>query len=122
MSIHPVIATMLLPLLLDFSITLALKAKPKFRHEQEWNKWKFVHDRNYTNELEELERHLIWLSNKVYIDLHNANAHIFGFNLAMNHLGDLVCLKERVFKLPVSLSLQKYLFCFCRVKLIIWRN
>lgn len=67
-----------------------LKLKPRFRHEQEWGKWKLTNDRNYTSELEELERHLIWLSNKVYIDHHNANAHIFGFTLAMNHLGDLV--------------------------------
>lgn len=70
----------------------ALKLKPRFRYEQEWSKWKFTNDRNYTSDLEELERHLIWLSNKVYIDQHNANAHIFGFTLAMNHLGDLVCL------------------------------
>ena len=92
MKMHPAcaVAAMLLPLLLDLNVVSALKGKPNFRHEQEWSKWKSVHDRNYTNDLEELERHLVWLSNKVYIDQHNANAHIFGFTLAMNHLGDLV--------------------------------
>lgn len=83
-------ALLLLLLLLDFSMTLASRIKPKFLHEQDWGKWKLTHQRNYTSELEELERHLVWLSNKVYIDQHNANAHIFGFTLAMNHLGDLV--------------------------------
>ena len=77
-------------LLLNFRATFALKSKPKFQYEQEWGKWKLTNDRNYTSELEELERHLIWLSNKVYIEQHNANAHIFGFTLAMNRLGDLV--------------------------------
>lgn len=76
--------------LLLFNFSWATFAIPKFRYEQEWGKWKLTNDRNYTSELEELERHLIWLSNKVYIDQHNANAHIFGFTLAMNHLGDLV--------------------------------
>lgn len=80
-------------LLLNFRAAFGA-AKPKFRHEQEWGKWKLSNDRNYTSELEELERHLIWLSNKVYIDQHNANAHIFGFTLAMNHLGDLVRLNN----------------------------
>lgn len=77
-------------LLMNFRATF-VHAKAKYRYEHEWGKWKFTNDRNYTTELEELERHLIWLSNKVYIDQHNANAHIFGFTLAMNHLGDLVC-------------------------------
>ena len=90
--LHALALLLVALLLLDFRATFALKSKPRFRHEQEWGKWKFTNDRNYTNELEELERHLIWLSNKVYIDQHNANSHIFGFTLAMNHLGDLVCL------------------------------
>lgn len=85
-----VMVTVLLPVLLNIDAASAGKVKPKFRHEQKWTQWKSFHDRNYTNDLEELERHLIWLSNKVYIEQHNANAHIFGFTLAMNHLGDLV--------------------------------
>ena len=90
MKIHSVTAAVLVALLLNCSLALALKVKPKFQHELEWSKWKLTNDRNYTNVLEELERHLIWLSNKVYIEQHNANAHIFGFTLALNHLADLV--------------------------------
>ena len=62
----------------------------KFQHVEEWSSWKLKHGKNYSSTLEELERHLIWLSNKKYIDHHNINAHIFGFELAMNHLGDMV--------------------------------
>ena len=72
-------AATLLSLLLSFSPSLAQTVKAKFRFEDEWGSWKLTHDRNYTSEMEELERHLVWLSNKVYIDQHNANAHIFGY-------------------------------------------
>lgn len=61
-----------------------------FEHAAEWSHWKLKHERNYNSSLEELERHLVWASNKRYIDSHNANSHIFGFTLAMNHLGDVV--------------------------------
>lgn len=39
---------------------------------------------------EELEKHIVWLSNKKYIEEHNANADKFGFKLAMNQFGDVV--------------------------------
>lgn len=61
-----------------------------FKYLGEWSNWKLRHAKSYSSSLEELERHLIWLSNKRYIDHHNANSHIFGFTLAMNHLGDVV--------------------------------
>lgn len=61
-----------------------------FKHVEEWSHWKLKHAKTYATSLDELERHLIWLSNKKYIDHHNANSHIFGFTLAMNHLGDIV--------------------------------
>ena len=64
-----------------------------FKHVQEWTDWKLKHTKAYTTSLDELERHLIWLSNKKYIDHHNANSHIFGFTLAMNHLGDMVSMQ-----------------------------
>lgn len=83
-------AALLSLLLLSSSSSLAQNVKAKFRFEDEWGSWKLTHDRNYTSEMEELERHLVWLSNKVYIDQHNANARIFGYTLAMNRLGDLV--------------------------------
>ena len=64
--------------------------KPKFQFVEEWNLWKGQHEKSYDSQLEELERHMVWLSNKKYIEQHNANSHIFGFTLAMNHFGDLV--------------------------------
>ena len=55
-----------------------------------WQAWKTEHGKNYSSQLEELDRHLVWLSNKKYIDAHNANEEYFGFGLAMNSFGDLV--------------------------------
>ena len=61
-----------------------------YKHEHLWSSWKSLHSKNYTDQVEELLRHLTWLSNMKFIQGHNANAHIFGFRLAMNHLGDMV--------------------------------
>ena len=58
---------------------------------EEWNLWKGQHGKSYGCQQEELEKHIVWLSNKKYIEQHNANAHIFGYTLAMNQFGDLVC-------------------------------
>ena len=68
----------------------------RFTHVKEWSLWKLTHKRSYETEREEFDRHLVWLSNKKYIDLHNANAQIFGFTLAMNQFGDLVSHVERM--------------------------
>ena len=43
---------------------------------------------------EELEKHIVWLSNKKYIDEHNANSEKFGYRLAMNQFGDMVSRKK----------------------------
>ena len=76
-------------------VTLATAA-PRFEFVEEWNMWKVEHGKSYGSEREELERHLNWLSSKAYIEAHNANSHIFGFTLKMNHLGDLVkCLYNK---------------------------
>eukprot|EP00731_Ephydatia_muelleri_P018317 Em0011g357a len=56
---------------------------------EEWHLWKGQHQKSYMSELEELERHTIWLSNKKYIEEHNARSDDFGYTLAMNHFGDL---------------------------------
>ena len=42
------------------------------------------------DDLEELRRHITWMSNKAYIDQHNQYADTFGYTLKMNHLGDMV--------------------------------
>lgn len=57
---------------------------------EEWELWQTQHGKSYTHRVEELERHLIWASNRKYIEEHNANADLLGYTLAMNHFGDLV--------------------------------
>ena len=62
----------------------------QFSYTEEWHMWKSQHGKSYVSVREELERHFVWLANREYINAHNQNAHIFGFTLAMNHLGDIV--------------------------------
>lgn len=73
-------------------ISLALAA-PKFQLGEEWQLWKSEHGKDYQSDREELERHVIWQSNKKYIEAHNQNSHILGFTLKMNHFGDMVRLQ-----------------------------
>ena len=61
-----------------------------YEYPEQWQAWKTDHEKNYTSQLEELDRHLVWLSNKKYIEGHNANEEYLGFSLAMNSFGDLV--------------------------------
>ena len=80
--------------LLTLSIAILGKGSPpKYELKEEWNLWKTQHGKHYESEYVELERHLVWLSNKEYIEHHNANADVLGFKLAMNHHGDLVTSK-----------------------------
>ena len=65
-------------------------ANVQFSYVEEWQKWKSQHGKSYGSVREELERHIVWLTNREYINAHNQNSHIFGFTLAMNHLGDIV--------------------------------
>ena len=74
-------------------LSVALAA-PRFKLGEEWQLWKTQHDKSYLSQLEELERHVIWQSNKKYIEAHNQNAHILGFTLKMNHFGDMVSTLE----------------------------
>ena len=67
-----------------------LKYKARFKYYEEWNGWKRSYRKSYDSVHNELEHHLIWLSNRKFIEQHNANEHIFGFTLAMNHWGDMV--------------------------------
>lgn len=64
--------------------------KARYESLKEWNSWKSYHGKSYLSVKDEVEKHIVWLSNKEYVDQHNANAHIFGFNLDLNHLGDMV--------------------------------
>ena len=76
-------------ILLSLALTGYAAGVPKFQFVEEWNLWKSENAKGYESDLEELERHLVWLSNKEYIEQHNANSDLFGFTLAMNSLGDL---------------------------------
>lgn len=67
-----------------------LKYRAKYKNLDEWVTWKRTHQKKYESGYHELERHLVWLSNKIYIEQHNANKDIFGFTLTMNYWGDLV--------------------------------
>ena len=92
----------LLLLLSTLTIAAAAAAAAKFKFREEWDLWKAEHGKSYSEEREELERHVVWLSNRAYIEHHNANANIFGFTLAMNHFGDLVGVEH------VFIVLQNY--------------
>ena len=70
-----------------FSVVLAA---PRFQQPGEWQLWKTQHGKSYQSEQEEMERNVIWQSNKKYIEAHNQNSHILGFTLKMNHFGDVV--------------------------------
>ena len=69
-------------------------AEIHYEFVEEWNMWKMDHRRSYSTLPEELERHLLWLSNKKYIEAHNNYAEVFGYTLAMNGLGDMVYRKN----------------------------
>lgn len=72
------------------SLTLSYASTPVYQLSHEWHLWKSKHKRTYSTSAEELERHLIWLANRKYIDGHNANTHVFGYSLSMNQFGDMV--------------------------------
>ena len=65
-------------------------SQPNYQVKEKWMQWKAQHGKSYSSELEELERHFIWLSNMEYVQRHNEYADVFGFTLAMNHFGDMV--------------------------------
>ena len=72
------------------SVLAVVSGEVQYQHPEEWQLWKTEHGKSYQSQREELERHLVWLSNREYIDSHNANSDVFGFTLALNHFGDLV--------------------------------
>ncbi|XP_064383110.1 procathepsin L-like isoform X2 [Halichondria panicea] len=81
-------------LLLVLSVTLVLSAAslaPKYQFIEEWQLWKTKHTKYYDSDREELERHLVWLSNREYIQQHNVNyrAGVLGFKLALNKFADM---------------------------------
>ena len=81
-------------LVLAAFLAVAVAAHINLQYPEEWQLWKSQHGKSYNSQREELERHLVWLSNREYINAHNKNADIFGFTLAMNHFGDIVSWKS----------------------------
>ena len=60
------------------------------KYPKEWHLWKTKHGKEYESPSHELSKHLVWLSNKHYIEEHNKFADVLGYGLAMNQFGDLV--------------------------------
>ena len=56
----------------------------------EWSSWKTTHRKKYSTSVQDLERYVVWRSNKAYINYHNRFAANFGFYLSMNKFGDMV--------------------------------
>ena len=82
----------ILSLVLLSTVQASILPPTYFKHTGDWEMWKTQHGKSYGSVREELERHLVWLANREYINAHNQNSHIFGFTLTMNHLGDMVSL------------------------------
>ena len=60
---------------------------------EEWSTWKTLHQKNYSNTMEEKFRLKIFMENKAKIARHNSRAHRGekSYFLKMNHFGDMVC-------------------------------
>ena len=63
---------------LGFTLTLlavlavkTVAAAVQFSYTEEWQMWKTQHGKSYGSVREELERHLVWLANREYINAHN---------------------------------------------------
>ncbi|NWQ84586.1 CATK protein, partial [Columbina picui] len=68
----------------------AVQAQPEL--DAQWHLWKQTYGKQYNGEADEAARRLIWEKNLNYINQHNLE-HALGvhtFQLAMNHLGDMV--------------------------------
>lgn len=85
--------TILLSLgVLHLATCLELEGEPVYESLEEWTLWKSTHVKSYSSNREELERHIVWQSNRAYVDQHNINAKkgIFSYEIRLNHLADLV--------------------------------
>ena len=56
--------------------------------DEEWESWKTFYNKEYTTQEEELWRHVIWQSNKKYVEKHNSQK--LGYTLKLNIFGDMV--------------------------------
>ena len=63
---------------------------PVLELSKEWEQWQTEHGKRYLDVREMVERHIVWASNREYIEQHNKNALLLGYSLRMNQFGDLV--------------------------------
>lgn len=68
----------------------------------EWSSWKTTHRKKYSTSLQDLERYVVWRSNKAYINYHNSFASTFGFYLSMNKFGDMVRFQKSTYLKIIS--------------------
>ncbi|NXX52003.1 CATS protein, partial [Tricholaema leucomelas] len=83
----PTLLTLLVPTLVP---TVLGQVQPEL--DAHWELWKKTHGKEYKGQAEEGQRRLIWEKNLNYINSHNlehARGH-HSYQLAMNHLGDMV--------------------------------
>ncbi|NXX79072.1 CATK protein, partial [Urocolius indicus] len=78
-------------LVLLVPVTLA-QLQPQRELDAQWELWKKTYRKQYNGEADEVTRRLIWEKNLKYINRHNLEQAlgIHSFELAMNHLGDMV--------------------------------
>ena len=83
--------------LLLLQVVLIALVAGKYQFPAEWHAWKATHGKSYTDEHEELRKHVVWVSNQKYISEHNQHQERFGYTLEMNQFGDMVCLCKGLF-------------------------
>ncbi|NWH67348.1 CATK protein, partial [Geococcyx californianus] len=82
----PVLVALLVPMV------AVAQLQPERELDTQWELWKKTYGKQYNGEADEAARRLIWEKNLKYINAHNLE-HALGvhtFELAMNHLGDMV--------------------------------
>ncbi|NXS74763.1 CATK protein, partial [Pandion haliaetus] len=72
--------------------TAVAKPHPQRELDTQWDLWKKTYRKQYNGEADEVVRRLIWEKNLKYINTHNLERAlgVHTFELAMNHLGDMV--------------------------------
>ncbi|XP_008287178.1 cathepsin S-like [Stegastes partitus] len=62
------------------------------RLDLHWELWKKMHEKMYQNDVEDVRRRDLWEENLMLISQHNLEASmgLHSYDLAMNHMGDLV--------------------------------
>jgi cathepsin L len=75
--------------LVVFLAVVAMGTPAAIQYPEEWHLWKAEHGVSYSDDLEELRKHITWMSNNAYIDQHNQYSDTFGYTLKMNNFGDL---------------------------------